>query len=397
MKESFRSSLAFLLGPFLGLLSGPILARLLGPEGRGQFAAIMQPLTLGTAFACIGLPTTITFFISKGFSITNLRLRSLMIGSTSCTLIYILLALYSEKISVSQNLDRGFLITLWGSLYISALIELRRGIILGLGYTRKLDNERILIASLRFMGILLILNVSKVRVEFFSLVIISLVLISSLLLWFPRVKIPNSLLIVERSEFTKYLLPASAVSLSLFIAARIDQVILPLQTSSTELGYYAVAVTVAEVPLIFTNLISRTTFKSAANGGTFRSQIDESAMFFALGFASILVIFLLAPFGVKLIFGNEFINSIPIARTLCLSSFFAIINSAIVFQLNGSGKPIGAAIASFSALIPILIGFSFNWGEVYGSTAAWINVYSQIAVMSVGLLILKGPKYIGKS
>ena len=384
MKENLRSSLAFSLGPLLGLLSGPILARLLGPEGRGQFAAIMQPITLGTAFASIGVPITASYFISKGFSVRRLMRWSLTIVSISCTSIFILLGYYSKSISESQGLDRELLIAIWGSIYISVLIELRRGFILGMGYTQRLDYERILIALLRFIGILTILKISIVRVEYFSILVVGMVLISSLILWFPRVKAPNSISMISRSEFIKYLVPASAVSVSLVIAARLDQFILPLQTSSVEVGYYAVAVTMAEVPLIFTNLISRTTFKDAAIGGGFESQLKKSRMYFILGFAVTLIMYLLA----------DYLSAVPIIRILCLSSCLAIINSALIFHLNGSGRAIGAAVTSISALIPILIGFSLNWGEVFGSMAAWINVYSQLMVMLVGLIVLKGIKYV---
>ena len=314
MKENLRSSLAFSLGPLLGLLSGPILARLLGPEGRGQFAAIMQPITLGTAFASIGVPITASYFISKGFSVRRLMRWSLTIVSISCTSIFILLGYYSKSISESQGLDRELLIAIWGSIYISVLIELRRGFILGMGYTQRLDYERILIALLRFIGILTILKISIVRVEYFSILVVGMVLISSLILWFPRVKAPNSISMISRSEFIKYLVPASAVSVSLVIAARLDQFILPLQTSSVEVGYYAVAVTMAEVPLIFTNLISRTTFKDAAIGGGFESQLKKSRMYFILGFAVTLIMYLLAELTIKYIFGVDYLSAVPIIR-----------------------------------------------------------------------------------
>jgi len=394
MKEKLRSSLAFSLGPFLGLLSGPILARMLGPEGRGQFAAIMQPLTLGTAFASIGIPITASYFISKGISAKRLIRWSLITVSISCTSIFILLGYYSKSISESQNLDRELLIAIWGSIYISVLIELRRGFILGIGYTLRLDYERIFIALLRFIGILAILKISIVRVEYFSILMVGMVLIPSLILWFPRVKVPNSISMISRSEFIKYLVPASAVSVSLVIAARLDQFILPLQTSSVEVGYYAVAVTIAEVPLIFTNLISRTTFKDAVIGGRFESQLKKSRMYFILGFSLTFIIYLLTELAIKYIFGVDFLSAIPIVRILCLSSCLAIINSALIFHLNGSGRTIGAAVTSISALIPISIGFALNWGEVFGSMAAWINVYSQLMVMLVGLIILKGNKYV---
>jgi O-antigen/teichoic acid export membrane protein len=150
----------------------------------------------------------------------------------------------------------------------------------------------------------------------------------------------------------------------------------------------------AEVPLIFTNLISRTTFKDAAIGGGFGSQLKKSRMYFILGFAVTLLVYLLAEFAIKYVFGVDFLSAVPIVRILCLSSCLAIINSALIFHLTGSGRAIGAAVASISALIPISIGFSLNWGEVFGPMAAWINVYSQLMVMLVGIIILKGLKNV---
>ena len=72
----------------LGLAVSLALARLLGPDGRGQYAvAILLPGTL-YALATFGLPSSTTFYSGRGRSLRSLRRITLtMVAAASVWLV----------------------------------------------------------------------------------------------------------------------------------------------------------------------------------------------------------------------------------------------------------------------------------------------------------------------
>ncbi|NBP66433.1 MAG: hypothetical protein EBU66_17530, partial [Bacteroidetes bacterium] len=129
------------MGPILNFVTAPILARILGPEGRGEFAAIMQPITVGTGIAVFGVPTTITYFIGRGYSRHNLIKIALCSLMTTTTFVYGFLILYAFILSESQKMHIWTLISIWSFIYISVFLELRRSFLLGIGSLKSLDSE----------------------------------------------------------------------------------------------------------------------------------------------------------------------------------------------------------------------------------------------------------------
>lgn len=397
MNERIRSTIAYASGPILGLASGPILARSLGPEGRGQFAAIMQPITIGTTIAAFGIPTTITYFIAKRYSRRNIKqyaVRSLIVTTT---LVYALLIVYATTLSKAQNMSFTGLISIWSFIYISVIVEYRRGFLLGSGSLKRLDAERLFFSISRFSCILLAWKFSILNAEQLSLMLLLSFACTSILLWIPRVHYTNKSANVRYQdksanvryqEFSKYMIPAAAVSITSVMVARLDQVLLPLQTSSIEVGYYAVAVTVSEVPLIFAILAGRATLYSSSIGEPLPIQIQKSRVFIILGFLLTLMIMLISYPLVIHIFGLQFKSCYPITLVLLISTILSLPNAVIISSLCGSGKELKAALVSFSALIPIAVGYAKYWGEIQGYQAAWIALQSQIAVLIFGSIFI---------
>jgi O-antigen/teichoic acid export membrane protein len=54
------SSFAYLVVPLSALMTGPLLARSLGPEGRGLMAALLAPLALANVLFTFGVPDALT-------------------------------------------------------------------------------------------------------------------------------------------------------------------------------------------------------------------------------------------------------------------------------------------------------------------------------------------------
>jgi O-antigen/teichoic acid export membrane protein len=372
----------------LGIVSGPILARILAPEGRGQLAAIMQPITIGSAVAIFGIPTTITYFAGKGYSVRELKKVALLSLLTTTTFVYVLLILYAHILSETQEIHSLTLICIWSFLYISVIVELQRSILLGNGSFKRLDSERFLFSISRFFCILLFWKFSIASAELISLILLTSFTLTAVILWYPQNRQSISGLSISFRDFSKYMFPAAAVSISAVLAARIDQVLLPLQISSAEVGFYAVGVTVAEVPLFFAVLAGRVALHSSSIGESISVQFQKSRFYLVSGFMlSVLLLFVSQALVVQ-IFGTEFEPSYEIIQVLLFSTFISLPNAVIISTLCGTGNETKAALASCSALLPIAVIFALQWGEIGGYEAAWINALSQLSVLIVGSLLL---------
>ncbi len=125
--DKIRSIVLYALGPALGILSGPILARAMGPDGRGQFASIMQPITIASAIASIGIPSAIAVYIARG----NSPRRCYQIGLTTAMLptiiIVVAMVFYGRVVSERQNIPYATILLCWTAIVLSVVVQIRRG------------------------------------------------------------------------------------------------------------------------------------------------------------------------------------------------------------------------------------------------------------------------------
>lgn len=112
---TLRSWAAYAALPLVGIITAPILARALGPEGRGQLAAILQPLSVADAFAAIGVPAAMTYFVASGVHPSQLRRPAMILLSISTIAVAVGLIAYSPAISRATGLPQYLVLILWGS------------------------------------------------------------------------------------------------------------------------------------------------------------------------------------------------------------------------------------------------------------------------------------------
>src|SRR3954453_22876627 len=73
--------------PATALITGPILARALGPEGRGVFAAVTTPLLLASVLGTFGLQDALTQFLARRGLTPASGLRHAAMALLPCTLV----------------------------------------------------------------------------------------------------------------------------------------------------------------------------------------------------------------------------------------------------------------------------------------------------------------------
>jgi O-antigen/teichoic acid export membrane protein len=148
---------------------------------------------------------------------------------------------------------------------------------------------------------------------------------------------------LAKRTFYRYAALVSVGAIAYTFASRIDQFLLPVVVSSSELGIYVVAVTVAEVPLIVGMVLSRNLVSEVAAGRRYSVVVATYVTAIAIAASAALTIALVSEWAVPTFFGAEFTPAIPIVRVLSLAAVFSVASAGASAGLNGLGRPVAAA------------------------------------------------------
>ena len=391
-----RSWVAYGLGPLVGVVTAPILARALGPEGRGTLAAVLQPMTVADSLAVIGLPAAVTYFVARRGSPREVIRAAIPTVVASSTVVTVLLVIWALHLSNGDVLPLWLTLPPWCVVVASgAFVALRRSAWQGLDRLALLDIERASSAVLRLMLIILAFAIGVVAAGAY----VWLYLAAGVLSWsflfkrFPAgSRSGTSPPVAPRFslDVRNYALYSSVGTISAALANRLDQAILPGVMPLRDLGLYSVAVTLAEVPVILTTVIARNVLTSSARG---ESGIKIARSAGIASFAVALVsatIFVFAPQFVVLAFGNDFLGASSAVRILCVSSTLSIVGVASSAYLAGSGSPLrGSSAPAVGALATVAIYGGFFRHDVSLSEASWINVLVQSVTVVVSIVQLQ--------
>jgi O-antigen/teichoic acid export membrane protein len=389
---TLRSWGAYAALPLVGIITAPILARALGPEGRGQLAAMLQPLTVADAFAAIGVPAAMTFYVARGIHPRFLKGPAILLLLMSTLVVAVVLFAYSSEVSKASGVPQHLLLALWLSTVLGALIAYRRGTWQGLRRFGMLDTERASAAALRVIFILGLFVVGATTSFPFAVAYVTSGLLASMLLLRRLPEIP--VLETRRQNnfssgsFTRYSLLASLGTISMTLNNRLDQAVLPAVVSSRELGFYSVAVTVAEIPLIMTTVMNRNLL-AEVSGGAARSTVVRTTILGCVGvFLACAVLALLCPWLLPLAFGQAFEPAIPLVRLLLMGTFLGTIATAMSVITTGRGRAglgsIGPAVAAVSTVILLC----FFLQQMTVELAAWIAIGVQGTAVVVSAILL---------
>jgi O-antigen/teichoic acid export membrane protein len=390
--DKARAIFAYGLGPALGILSGPILARSLGPEGRGQFSSVMEPLTLAGAVASFGLPAAVTYFIASGHNPRTVLFRSLVVGIPTASITYGLLIMYSGQVSGKQNIPQWLLISAWSLVVLSSVIQILRSYWQGKGSWRRLDAERFFFAVFRFVAVVGV-AVAGFRTAgpfvggaLLAFVLAGIFLVSPKL--FKGAARAQADASVGPRVFYRYSMSAALGTIAVVGSNRMDQVLLPLVASSHQLGFYAVAVTVAEVPLVCAALGSRNALTLASRGESLRVIFREISPFTLAGLLLVIGLALGAPFYTTLFFGTEFAPSVLPIQILAIGTAFSFITFVSISIVSGWGHPLLSSLIPIGSLSLTGIGFLVIASSMTSLTAAVVSSASQGLASILGFILV---------
>ena len=378
----------------LAVATGVTAARILGPDGEGELAAIQTwPLVLGT-LSMLGLDSAVVYFIArqpdKGRQFTTtatvIGLLSSMVvgGATWFVLPYLLSAQRPQIVSAA----RVFLLV--GIIY--ALVGIPHGSLRGARSFTAWNLFRIA-PGLAWLFILL----GSWAFRHPNAIPISEWYLGSLLVCGLPFLIPVSRRLkgTFRPDFRlaggmlRFGIPSALTSLPQTINLRFDQILIIAFLPARSLGFYTVAVAWGGGVAPVLSAIGSVLFPQVS------AEVDAQRREYLLAralqvgtlvaIATSLPLMLLAPVGLPLIFGARFAPSIPSALLLVPAGAILAWSGVAEEGLRGLGRPtivFVAEIVASGVTVATLPPLLHTYG-IFGAAIASLLGYSTVAIVAV--------------
>ncbi|WP_083938063.1 oligosaccharide flippase family protein [Paenibacillus daejeonensis] len=340
----FFSSVCLLI---LNMGTGILVARFLGPEGRGEQAAMILWPQFLTFLLTFGIPSSLVYFYkkNKAYSSEYLSVSIILaaIFGTVASLVGIflipyMLSEYSNSIILFAQLSMLLSPIIMISIYMSSALQ-------------AYDNYRMLNLSKTsgpFLTLLLIVGlIATDYINPYTTAIAYLIgsLPISVLVFFvlyKEIKLSFNRLKLRFKELFSYGIRAYAIDLLGTLSMQLDQILVVAMLTPTQMGYYTVALALAKLPKIVQTTIVTVLFPKAAGN-------DEATIFnmtmrsfrigtFITGLLCIGALFL-SPYAIELLYGREFMGAVATVQILLIREIIASGASILLQYFMANGKP----------------------------------------------------------
>jgi antigen flippase len=403
----------FLAG--LALITGPLSARLLGPSGRGELAAVQNLFWVTATFAMIGLPEATLYFTARGPERRGRVLGSAVLVAVLTSAIISLLMLPFVRFLLASQPANIVRIAKWYLLCVP-LYPLMIVPVFAIRGTNDLVRWNLirLLPGLGWLSVLLIAwmmgrPTPGLLAGGYVVVLLVMLLPTSLVVgrlfsrpFWPEEKLLKSML--------KYGFPLAGATIPQTLNLRLDQLLVAAILPPHQLGLYVVAVAWGGATAPVLNAIGNVLFARIADAKYADAhRRDSLAQGVRLGaiVGSFLAICLvvLTPLMIPLLFGAAFAPAVFVGMLLAASSPIAGMNVILEEGLRGLGdtaavfyaEGAGVLVTAFGLLLMLrplgILGAGI--ASTCGCLAAGFVLLArarQNTDMSVGILLLPRRK-----
>lgn len=375
----------------LALISAPIVARAIGPAGRGETATAIAVFSLLPVLIGFGLPLELRRVVAVDGGTATVRTAR-------------------RLVAISFLLALPFALLCWATLFQPLSEQTRLAASVGVALTPLtlswICDTSVLVSLRDYRGILVLQLLQPVTY-----------LIVVLALWSCQLATPGNVLWgYLLSNFMTYMFGILRVrasrsgharsirhvargashfaggSLAEAATNRLDQVIALPVMGAVQTGLYSVAVTLGFAPLAIAQALASSYFaRIAQNRGRHRKSLIEDAIrqVSALSFVSSLFLIVAGPFLVTLLFGEEFSDAESAIRVTAVACFFASISLQSANVLVAMGRGFTLAVSQVSALL-FGVALLLPLGTALGALGAAIASACSMALMALLALYFAG-------
>lgn len=338
------STVGNLIPPVVALVTQPILAQGLGVAGRGELAAATAPLLFATAILTIGLPESLTYHLARQAAgiarLTRLSVGTLsLVGLAGSGVVALLAGPLSAGDAALARLIMVAGIAITPTLIIAAL----RGLAAGAQAWRLIAAERILNALLRLAAVLTLYAVGALTPMTATIVVATTSFIGgTLYLRLLRgIRTPDFTAAgnAEPARLFRYASQVWLGAVTGVMLSRFDQLLMTPLAGVEQLGYYAVAVSVSEVILVFNSSVRDVMFAVESHGPDPNRVARASRLSTLMTLAGAIAIAAVAPWAIPFFFGSSFAAATPVTLVLLFGVVLGNPGSVAGAALSGRGRP----------------------------------------------------------
>jgi len=378
---------ANLLMSAFGVLTGVVAARLLGPKGRGELAAIQAWPSALASLALLGSAEALVYFCARETQSRDRYLSaSLLIGLSGALICSFLGFLAMPWLLAAQDSSvvwgaRIFLLQIWLYLVIGMPSEVLRA-----GGRFFAWNVLRLCPVVLWAAILVVAWSAGVRravpisttyvILEFSILLLLVPLVRSEI---PKLRLPSR---AQLTEMLAFGLPAAGAFLPRVMNFKLDQILMAGLMPPVVLGQYVVAVAWSNAGTPFVHGLSAIVVPELAGRVDAGQQGEALARVTRMSslIGAILALGLLASasLGIPFFFGERFRQAVPAAKILALAGGAATFNLVLSEGMRGLGRPVAVLRAE---LLSLAISAGGLWlllrpFGIYGAALVSLAAYS---------------------
>lgn len=365
------------------LVTGPITARALGAEGRGELAAILAVLTMTPWVLDLGLSQWLARERARSGKLPELLGAALPVA-LGCSLVGVLAAIpLSHALGAGSPVVVTYLQIGLFLAPVSVVLQTLIGLAIGESRWRLFSATRILGSVVPAFAIVILAVVDHLTVGSAAAVYLISSLVSLAIL-LPLVRGTGRLVLDRaRSRAAAAFGAKSWLSTLAGVATnRLDQVLMAGLVASRELGLYAVAVSIASLTYGLSIAVSSALYPRVAEG---EARLAARSCRIVIGIVTLaaLVLGILSPPLIPFVFGSEFDGAVPMVILLLLASIpmaGAIVLTAALNAGNDPAATMRAEVVGLALTVPALVVLLPVGG---GIAAAYVSFGAYIARLAM--------------
>ncbi len=379
----------------MGVVISVVVARVLGPEGRGLYAVAVSLGAIGVQFGSFGLHSSNIYYVSRDKKIlaglsANSLVVSFLVGGFGSLLAWFTFQTWPALAPINGTLLALSLLWIpFGLAYF-----LLQNLLIGLQDMRGFNKIELIGKALNLLLIALVFFGGFISVEsFFSAGIVVIFFGMIFVLWVlsKGFKGPFRHSWKLFKGGFHYGFKAYLAAFFSFMVLRIDILMVKQMLGSEQTGFYSVAVNMADLVIVLPTIIGTLLFpKLAAMTDEKRKWEQVKRALRGVGFfmllATLALVFVTHPL-IKILFGKAFLPAVPAFLWLLPGVFMIALNTLLMNYFASTGMPwVTVYSPAFAALLNIganliliprygIVGASLSSVLAYGSMLAFSAVY----------------------
>ena len=351
------------------VITGPFLARMLGPAGRGDLAALMLWPVVLVQLGCLGIPAAVTYFVSSGSSWRQTIRRGLRFGAWQVAA----LTLAQALIVLVAFTGRGAEVRDAALITIAAPTGL-----LAQEYGQAILQAR---SDLKWFNVLRLLPIALFALAVIAMFLASAGLVAVTLSWVGAVVLIGGVTLtfaLRRSMppalqghaqkapssrgLASYGIRGILSANSATDIVRPDQIALAIFLPSRALGIYVVGLAFTNLPYFFAKAIGLVAFPAVAREAdpAEARRVAWRYLWIIVGLATLIICLLYVTVAtlIPLFFGEEFRDSVGLSYILLAGAFFTAIRRVLAETMRGRGQPGPGTTAEIVALAGLVLAIA---------------------------------------